>query len=143
MAAAAEQRELCSVQQRVSLPVDKHRRSSCDIRERYLVPSHLTSAQLGKLEDKFNNRKWPDEFTIRMIALESNMLETHVAVRSTYYIHSRVCIYLFRVNCYKFRSLNAILSTTSKLIPCTFEQRYFILNTRKDLAECVLVGSSM
>ena len=46
-----------------------------------LAPPYIMPAQLGKLEDKFNQRKWPDEFTIQMIALECNMLERHVAVR--------------------------------------------------------------
>lgn len=64
----------------ISLPLDKHRRSVSEVRESELIPPYFTQAQLGKLEDKFTQRKWPDEFTIQMIALECNMLERHVAV---------------------------------------------------------------
>lgn len=62
------------------LPLDKHRRMSIT-KQIELTPPYIMPAQLGKLEDKFNQRKWPDEFTIQMIALECNMLERHVAVR--------------------------------------------------------------
>jgi hypothetical protein len=64
----------------ISYPLDKHRRSLFDVKESEIFPSHFTQAQLGKLEDKFSQRKWPDEFTIQMIALECNMLERHVSV---------------------------------------------------------------
>ena len=64
----------------VSYPLDKHRRSLFDVKESEMLPPYFTQAQLGKLEDKFSQRKWPDEFTIQMIALECNMLERHVAV---------------------------------------------------------------
>lgn len=67
----------------VSLTPDKYRRLSIEAKESDLVPPHFTQAQLGKLEDKFTQRKWPDEFTIQMIALECNMLERHVAVRDS------------------------------------------------------------
>lgn len=62
------------------LPLDKHRRTSMN-KQIELAPPYITPVQLGKLEDKFNQRKWPDEFTIQMIALECNMLQRHVAVR--------------------------------------------------------------
>lgn len=65
----------------ISYPLDKHRRSLFDVKESEMFPPYFTQAQLGKLEDKFSQRKWPDEFTIQMIALECNMLERHVAVR--------------------------------------------------------------
>ena len=64
----------------ISYPLDKHRRSFFDVKESEMIPPYFTQAQLGKLEDKFSQRKWPDEFTIQMIALECNMLEGHVAV---------------------------------------------------------------
>lgn len=60
------------------LSLDKYRRLS-ETKQSELIPTHVTQAQLGKLEDKFNQRKWPDDFTIQMIALECNMLERHVA----------------------------------------------------------------
>ena len=64
----------------ITYPLDKHRRSLLDLRESEMRPPHFTEAQLGKLEDKFSQRKYPDEFTIQMIALECNMLERHVTV---------------------------------------------------------------
>lgn len=65
----------------VSYPLDKHRRSLFDLKESEMLPPYFSQAQLGKLEDKFSQRKWPDEFTIQMIAIECNMLAKHVTVR--------------------------------------------------------------
>ena len=70
----------------ISYPLDKHRRSFFDVKESEMFPPYFTQAQLGKLEDKFAQRKWPDEFTIQMIALECNMLERHVTVGRYVYI---------------------------------------------------------
>ena len=85
--------EQTETQTTISYPLDKHHRSLLDVKESEIFPPYFTQAQLGKLEDKFSHRKWPDEFTIQMIALECNMLERHVAV-CILYIH----IYLYNIN---------------------------------------------
>jgi hypothetical protein len=77
----------------VTYPLDKHRRSHFDIKESEMFPPYFTQAQLGKLEDKFSQRKWPDEFTIQMIALECNMLERHVTVSCNFTSDSLSVLY--------------------------------------------------